>query len=277
MSKIERALRLARNQHKISTDDTDDGKSVQDSRRNKKFDKLRNRSSLPVVIRLEPNASYDLDTEHLVRNRIVDDEFPEAALTSYKMLRTRVLQKMNANDWCVLAVTSPRDGAGKSLTSINLAISMASQGLRDVYLLDLDLRNPQIANKLGIPGFELDLGEYLAGRTPINRVCCEIGIERMLVLPSSQRQPNSSELLTSELMQGLLKTIRSTVSNPIVVIDVPPILSADDALAISPWVDGFLLVVSESQTDRDDVTRSIEMLRDSNVVGVVLNKSTDHQ
>jgi protein-tyrosine kinase len=277
MSKIERALRLARNQHKIKADDTEDGNSVQASRSNKKFDKLRNRSSLPAVVRLEPNGSYELDTENLVRNRIIDDEFPEVALTSYKMLRTRVLQKMNANDWCVLAVTSPRDGAGKSLTSINLAISMASQGLRDVYLLDLDLRNPQIANKLGIPGFELDLGEFLAGRTPISRVCCEVGIERMLVLPSSQRQPNSSELLTSELMQGLLKTIRSTVSNPIVVIDVPPILSADDALAISPWVDGFLLVVSESQTDRDDVTRSIEMLRDSNVVGVVLNKSTDHQ
>ena len=50
---------------------------------------------------------------------------------------------------------------------------VASQGLRDVYLLDLDLRNPQIANKLGIPGFELDLGEYLAGRTPISRVGCE--------------------------------------------------------------------------------------------------------
>lgn len=277
MSKIERALQLAKNQHKILADHTGEGNSAQASRKRKKFDDLRDRSSLPAVIRLEPSARYDLDTETLVRNRIVDDEFPEAALTSYKMLRTRVLHKMNANDWCVLAVTSPRDGAGKSLTSINLAIAMASQGSRDVYLLDLDLRKPQIANMLGIPGFEFDLGEFLAGRTPFSRVCCEIGIERMLVLPSSQRQPNSSELLTSELMQGLLQTIRSTVSNPIVVIDVPPILSADDALAISPWVDAYLLVVSESQTDRGDVTRSIEMLRDSNVVGVVLNKSTDQQ
>jgi len=277
MSKIERALRLAKDQHRRPADDTGEGNSARASRSKRKFDELRDRSTLPAVIRLEPSARYDLDTDTLVRNRIVDDEFPEAALTSYKMLRTRVLHKMNANDWCVLAVTSPRNGAGKSLTSINLAIAMASQGSRDVYLLDLDLRNPQIANKLGIPGFELDLGEYLAGRTPISRACCEIGIERMLLLPSSQRQPNSSELLTSESMQGLLKTIRSTVSNPIVVINVPPILSADDALAISPWIDGFLLVVSESQTDRDDVTRSIEMLRDSNIVGVVLNKSTEDQ
>ncbi len=128
---------------------------------------------------------------------------------------------------------------------------------------------------LGLPGFELDLGEYLAGRTPLSRVCCEVGIERLLVLPSSQCQPNSSELLTSDSMEGLLQTILATVKDPIIIIDVPAILSADDALAISPLVDGFLMVVSESETNREDVKRSLEMLRETNVIGVVLNKSDE--
>ena len=275
MSKIERALRLAK-EHQDGVLAVDDG-TDQAPRNRKRFNRTRNSSNVPAVVRLEPHLRYDLDTDLLSRNRIIDDEYPEAALTSYKMLRTRVLQKMKSNDWRVLAVTSPRDGAGKSLTAINLAIAMASQGAHDVYLLDLDLRNPEVAKQLGIPGFELDLGEYLAGRTPLSRICCEVGIERLLVLPSSQHQQNSSELLTSEPMQGLLQTILSTVSDPIVIIDVPAILTADDALAISPWVDGFLMVVSESETTRQDVTRALEMLRETNVLGVVLNKSSENQ
>ena len=275
MSKIERALRLAK-EHQDGVLGVDDG-TDQAPRNRKRFNRMRNASNLPAVVRLEPHIRYDLDTDLLSRNRIIDDEYPEAALTSYKMLRTRVLQNMKSNDWRVLAVTSPRDGAGKSLTAINLAIAMASQGAHDVYLLDLDLRNPEVAKQLGIPGFELDLGEYLAGRTPLSRICCEVGIERLLVLPSSQHQPNSSELLTSEPMQGLLQTILSTVSDPIVIIDVPAILTADDALAISPWIDGFLMVVSESETTREDVKRSLEMLRETNVLGVVLNKSSENQ
>ena len=275
MSKIERALRLAKEHQDEAA--VNDGEAGQTQPGRKKFVRGRGRTTLPAVVRLEPHLRYDLDTELLASNRIIDDEYPEAALTSYKMLRTRVLQKMNANNWRVLAVTSPRDGAGKSLTSINLAIAMASHGAHDVYLLDLDLRNPEVAKQLGLPGFELDLGEYLAGRTPLSRICCEVGIERLLVLPSSQHQPNSSELLTSELMQGLLKTILATVSDPIIIVDVPAILSADDALAISPWIDGFLLVVSESETNREDVKRSLEMLRGTNVLGVVLNKSNEKQ
>jgi len=275
MSKIERALRLAKEHQDGSTDS--DGDAGEVPRKRKRFDRQRGRSTMPAVIRLEPHLRYALDTDLLVQNRVIDDEYPEAALTSYKMLRTRVLQKMKANDWRVLAVTSPRDGAGKSLTSINLAIAMASHGAHDVYLLDLDLRSPEVANQLGLPGFELDLGEYLAGRTPLSRVCCDVGIEHLLVLPSSQHQPNSSELLTSESMQGLLNTILSTVSDPIIIIDVPAILSADDALAISPWIDGFLMVVSESETTREDVKRSLEILSETNVVGVVLNKSKESQ
>jgi protein-tyrosine kinase len=253
----------------------EDGHEAHSSTGRNKNRSRKARTKLPAVVRLEPYRSYDLDENLLASNRIINDEYPDEALTSYKMLRTRLLQKMIAKDWRSLAITSPREGAGASLTSINLAIAMASQGGRDVCLLDLNLRNPEIAKRMGIPGFELDLGEYLAGRTPLSRICCEVGLEHLLVLPSSQRQPNSSELISSPSMQELLNNIGRTVNDPIIIIDLPAILSADDALAISPWVDGFLLVVSEADTGREDVTRSLEMLRDSNLLGVVLNQSKD--
>jgi capsular exopolysaccharide synthesis family protein len=272
MSKIEAALRIAKDAQSGSPEDR-----LRRLEKKRKFDQIRNRSTLPAVVRLEPFVRYDLDQSVLAKNRIINDDYLDDALTSYKMLRTRVLHKMNANEWQTLAITSPRDGAGKSLTAINLAITMASQSARDVYLLDLDLRNPNISRQLGLPGFELDLGEHLAGRTPISQVCCDVGVDHLLLLPSSQRQPNSSELIASQTLQNLLRTILATATNPIIVIDLPAILSADDALAISPWVDGFLMVVSESGTGREDLTRSLEMLRESNLVGVVLNKSSERK
>lgn len=275
MSKIETALRRAKGD-RWRAETVGQSRAGEQSRvSGEGFTAERVRKNLPALVRLEPYSSYDLDEDVLAKNRVINYHYPEDALTSYKMLRTRLLQKMNTNGWRSLAVTSPRDGAGKSLTATNLAIAMASHGAHDVYLLDLDLRNPRIAKNLGLPGFELDLGEYLAGRTPVSRVCCQVGIEHLFVLPSSQRQLNSSELITAQPMQQLFRTILSTVSDPIIIVDVPAILSADDALAIAPWVDGLLLVVSESETDREDVTRSLEILSDANIAGVVLNKSRD--
>jgi Mrp family chromosome partitioning ATPase len=126
-----------------------------------------------------------------------------------------------------------------------------------------------------LPGFELDVGEHLAGHIPASRVCCTVGIDHLMVLPSHQRQPNSSELLTSQPLQELFRSILNTVSKPIIIIDLPAVLSADDALAIAPLVDALLLVVGESETDREDVTRSLEILRDTSLAGVVLNMSRD--
>lgn len=273
MSKIEAALRIAKGERSGTPSGV--GPATRDAKviEGDGFLAQRARTTLPAVVRLEAGANYELDSDVLAKNRIIDHGFPDAALTSYKMLRTRILQNMRTGGWRTLAVTSPRDGAGKSLTATNLAIAMASHGAHDVYLLDLDLKDPQICNYLGLPGFELDVGEYLAGRVSMSKISCNVGIDHLRVLPSSQRQPNSSELLTSQNLQSLLKTILNSASDPIVVIDVPAILTADDALAISPVVDGYLMVVSESETGRDDVSRALEIMRDINVFGVVLNKS----
>ena len=275
MSKIESALRRAKSDRWRAETYGQSEAAVQTTIQGDGFTAERARQNLPAVIRLEAAANYELDEDVLARNRVINYDYPEQALTSYKMLRTRLLQKMNSNGWQTLAVTSPRDGAGKSLTALNLAIAMASHGAHEVYLIDLDLRNPQIAKNLGLPGFELDVGEYLAGRSTISKICCTVGIEHLMVLPSSQRQPNSSELITAKPMQLLFNSILKTVAQPIIIIDVPAILSADDALAIAPWVDALLLVVGESETDREDVTRSLEILRDTSIAGVVLNKSRD--
>jgi Mrp family chromosome partitioning ATPase len=138
-------------------------------------------------------------------------------------------------------------------------MTMAGYRHHNVYLLDLDLRKPGVAPDLGLPDDFVGLEDYLAGKSPINQVLCSVR--------------DSSELITSGGMGSLLSTILSSVTNPVIILHLPPILSADDALAVAPNVDGMLLVVAEGATSREDLGRAMDLLRTTNVIGVVLNKS----
>ena len=189
------------------------------------------------------------------------------------MLRTRVFQLLEDNDWQTIAVSSAQQGAGKTTTAINLAMAMAGYRHRNVYLLDLDLRKPGIAPDLGLPRDFPGLEDYLAGKASMNQVLWDIGIDGLTIAPSCNSIRDSSEMITSGGLGSLFSTILSSTTNPVIVLHLPPILSADDALAVAPTVDGMLLVVAEGTTSREDLGRAMDLLRTTNVIGVVLNKS----
>ena len=216
-----------------------------------------------------------LDPDHLESSRIIHDDFALDAITPYKMLRTRVLQKMDKNDWRILAVTASHESAGKTITAINLAMMIARSGGRSVYLLDLDLRKPGIARSLGIKDVSTGVGDYLSGKRKLEEILWSIGVDNLFVAVGKGRFDHSSELLVSTPMIELVSAIRSDPSEPLIIIDLPPVLAADDAVAITPIIDSVLFVVAEGETKRADITHSLELLRDVDLLGVVLNKSRD--
>ena len=101
-------------------------------------------------------------------------EFKDA----YRMLRTRVLQTLRENNWTSVAVTGPASGCGKTLTAINLAISLAMEVTHTVLLVDLDLRKPSIHEYFGYQP-ETGLSDYLLNDTPINQIMFSPNIERL--------------------------------------------------------------------------------------------------
>lgn len=216
-----------------------------------------------------------LEPAHLAKSRIIHEEFALNAVTSYKMLRTRVLQNMDRTGSRVLAVSASHESAGKTITAINLAIMIARSGGRSVYLLDLDLRKPGIARSLGIDEVSAGVGDFLAGHRKFEEVLWNVGIDNLFVAAGRGRFDNSSELLVSNPMSDLISAIRSDASNPIIIIDLPPVLAADDALAVAPIIDSLLFVVAEGETKRSDIMHSLELLNDVKLLGVVLNKSRD--
>jgi protein-tyrosine kinase len=209
----------------------------------------------------------------LERNCVLPQVADRAALRAYKILRTRLLRRLTAEDWRWIAVTSTRAGEGKTLTSINLAVALAQEPSTHVCLVDLDLPRPQVAAQLGI-SCEQGLGDYLLGEAEALQVIYSCGSSNLLVVPNARPFDYSSEMLASPRMLELLRVIETELPQHIVIFDMPP-LTSDDALAFAPRVDGMLLVIAEGQTDRAAVAKSKEMLAEMNLIGVVLNHSSE--
>lgn len=211
------------------------------------------------------------DRSHLEVERILPPGAGGVMGNPYKMLRTQVLRRMEQLGANTLAVMSPNEGAGKTLTAINLAIAIAAETGRTALLVDLDLRNPSVHRRFGfVP--ELGVEECIRDRRPVQEAMVKIaGYDRLTVLPAKARADNSSELLTDQMAEQLVNDLRTRYANRVIIFDLPPVLQADDALAFSRHVQAGLMVVSEGKTRREDVMRSITLLHDLKIVGTVLN------
>ena len=215
-----------------------------------------------------------IDEDIAESNKIILSPNYEQAMASYKILRTRILHRMHSNGWNRLAVTSCGPGDGKTLTSINLAISLARQEDQNVVLIDLDLMRPSVCSRLGIVP-TAGLAEYFSGDAALEDIVISPDIDRLTVLASTNRVANSSETLRSEKMLDLLETIAARGSSTIVVFDMPPLLRSDDVLAFGPLVDALLMVVSSGKSSRTDLKKAKEFLDEFNLIGTALNRSSE--
>jgi len=215
-----------------------------------------------------------LDLRHLRAKHVIFGEDDRIGLTAYKMLRTQVLQRMNSRGWNALAVTSPAPDDGKTLTSINLSISLARELNQTVLLVDMDLRNPSIHRTLGFEP-EKGIGDYLMAGAAMSDVLVNPGIERLVIMPGRVPVENSSEVLASPAMGTLVQELKSRYPSRMVIFDLPPVLSADDALAFAPYVDAFLLVIRDGKNTSKELEHSLEFMKDSVILGTVLNSSSE--
>jgi protein-tyrosine kinase len=224
------------------------------------------------TMRFSRTNVIDVDSSVLEENRVVS-ALPGHELTDiYRVLRTRVLQSMNTNSWNSLAVTSPATGSGKTLTSINLAISLAREVNRTVLLADFDLRCPSIHEYFGYEP-EYGLNDYLYNDIPLDKIFFSPSIDRLIILPGRESIRNSSETLRSPKMEQLVAELKGRYTDRLVLFDLPPMLALDDALAFKPYTDAMLLVAEDGATKKDDLQKSIEMLKGTPLLGTVLNKS----
>jgi len=212
------------------------------------------------------------------RNRVLiqggDKRAMSQGAASYRTLRTRLLQQLRTNRWSSMAITSPGASEGKSLTSVNLALSIARERNSDVFLLDLDMRKPSVCSYLGVRPPQ-DLLRFFTGEVGPAEVLFSIGVENLILGASTVSSDNSSELLANGRFPEMLAYIHGLSADALVLIDLPPVVNTDDALVVAPMIDMLLLVATEGRTRRDALQRTVDVLADFNVGGLILNRSHD--
>src|SRR5215475_1880353 len=220
-----------------------------------------------------PSRAVEISGEVLERHRVAIVA-NDAAADAFRMLRTQLLMEFRKNRWQTLAVTSPNKGAGKSTVALNLAISFGMEVDHTALLVDADLRDPDLRKILELepgPG----LADYLVGDARLEDLLIYPRIGNLTLLPGGAPVANSSELMRSPMMANLVRELRARHPERVIVFDVPPVLSGADTLALSAYMDATILLVEECKTAREDVERACELLRNSNLLGIVLNKSRE--
>jgi protein-tyrosine kinase len=205
------------------------------------------------------------------RNRLVAAISGHPLQDTYRMLRTRVLQEMDANNWKTIGVTSPRAGSGKTLTAINLAISIGMDLAHTAILFDADLRDSSVADYFEFKP-EYGLNDHLSNDVPLTKVLFHPDMDRLSVLPCGERVDESAEILASPNFLGLLQEVRDRYADRITIVDLAPALDVDDALAIAPNIDCILMVAESGETKQEELAMSLELLQGTQIIGTVLNK-----
>jgi Mrp family chromosome partitioning ATPase len=232
-------------------------------------------AGLPDPIVYHRTRVFTPPAEVLEASRVMNPASTHTAAAAFRMLRTQVLQRMNANGWRSLAIFSPGAEDGKTTTAINLAASLANDRRHTVILVDFDFKRPTLAARFGLsPEFGSD--DALAGNALVEDCLYHPdGFERLVLMPARDRLANSSEMLAGPRAREIVGELRARYPERIVLIDLPPVLGTDDALAFAPLIECGLVVAAEGRTRRNDLMRTIELLHKIPLVGTVLNRSSD--
>ncbi|HXN24894.1 MAG TPA: CpsD/CapB family tyrosine-protein kinase [Candidatus Dormibacteraeota bacterium] len=191
----------------------------------------------------------------------------------YKLLRYRLNRIRQARPLNSLLVTSTIPREGKTVTAVNLAVSLAMTSAR-VCLVDADMRKPSIHTALGIRPFA-GLAEYLEGRLDLAstyRLTVPLGF---CFVSAGRPTLQPVELLQSPRMREFVKEMSNTFDW--LIIDSPPLDPFADGHCLAAITDGVLLVVREGFIQRRELQRSIASLNGAYVAGVVLNQTKDSQ
>jgi protein-tyrosine kinase len=217
-----------------------------------------------------------LNLERLKSMRIIAGDVSDPRSHAFEMLRTQVLHKMGESRHQTIGITSPTSGCGKTVCALNLALSIARLPEKSITLVDLDLRKPQIASYMGLPsGAGID--SLLRGEGGLHDVPLvpDIGARRFRVFPTFRSSRNAAAQMASSQMRALVQMLRVQDPDGIIVFDLPPMLVVDDVISFLPQLDCILLVVAAGQTTAAEITACERLLGETDVIGIILNKSEE--
>lgn len=208
------------------------------------------------------------DTNAQVAGKLVTDPAtPAQCIEQYRRLAASLHEMQLQHDIKTVMVSSAVPGEGKTLTSVNLALTLAHSYQRRVLLIDADLRRPSVHNVFDLPNGS-GLGDGLSrdsGPLPIIEVT-----KHLSVLPAGQPNHNPTAALTSDRMRAILQEAARQFDW--VVLDSPPVGLLADAKLMSSMVDGVILVIGAGSTNFELTEAAVAEVGRERIIGTVLNR-----
>lgn len=205
-----------------------------------------------------------------MRDIIVQNNPKSPISESYRTLRTNI-QFANVDETMrTILVTSTSPGEGKTTTLTNLAAAMAQDG-KKVLVIDCDMRKPRIHKVFEISN-QKGLSDILMKRCDATDAIVSVKEMGLDVIPAGIIPDNPSELLNSASMRSFIQNVRNIYDY--VFVDTPPVIPVTDAMIMSRYIDGVVLVISHGKTQIDMAKNAVEQLRSvkANILGVTLNR-----
>jgi protein-tyrosine kinase len=225
----------------------------------------------PAPVAAQPAAAEPaLRASQVVAGKLVSDPTtPHKSVEQYRRLAATLYELQQQHSIKTIMVSSAVPGEGKTLTAVNLALTLAHSYRRRVMLIDADLRRPSVHTVFDIPN-KAGLGDGLrndTGPLPIVEVT-----KRLTVLPAGRPDRNPTAGLTSARMRTILD--EAAKQYDWIILDSPPVGLLVDAKLMSSMVDGVILVIGAGSTDYELSQRAIAEVGRDRIIGAVLNRAS---
>lgn len=215
-----------------------------------------------------------IDPKHLLSNRVITFARSGTAAGAIDLLRTRILNAMEERRWRHVGITSPTTGCGKTLIASNLGFSLAREKHLRTLLFDMNLRNPSLAEVLGISRTG-SLVPALEDIEPLETRLLRV-TENFAVGLQDAPCDTAAELLKSSVTDQVLSRTFDALEPDVVLYDLPAGLLFDDVLAFKNRLDAVIMVVRGGQSTPKEV-RDLEALLEGDIpiLATVLNEVVD--
>ena len=247
--------------------------------------RTENRSQLPMEVEVTPAGKHESRTPGVAlgevakrvpaagdaRAPLVGPATPPAYKEPYRELRHAVEQMQEKMAVRTIAVCSPCDGDGKSVTAVNLAVTLSEGGARRVALVDADFRNPKVAELLDAEA-PIGLAEVLAGKASLEKAMFAADPNGLYGLSAGDLEATGLDPLDVTERFATLMNRLATVFD-FVVVDTPSLESHVDAAAYASRLDGALMVVRAGKTKASKLDEAIAKLGENRMLGLVLNRA----
>lgn len=221
--------------------------------------------AIPQII-FKKRGKEDFRKDISIYNRKISQTFLEAV----RVLRARIEKDAKKNDLKVFLVTSAAPGEGKSTIAANISMALAMRGAK-VVLVDCDLRNPSVRERLYMEEEGPGLYEYLSEQAELEDILIWNQKYKMHVVPGGEAIENGSELIDSPRMFKLLEELKKTAEY--VILDTAPVGVLTDTAVLAEAADAALFVVKQDYAKRSAILDGIGQLAESKIYisGCILN------